>query len=393
MTVQLTAAIPSNTVVGVDIRSFRGAQGGCEHFITIDAPADMDFSGQVKVIEARYAQALLMLGLDADTAIFRRIFLSDSVNQIALLQDRELVCDADVAVSVIQQPPLTGAKIAMLAYHLDDRAPIAKRRLSPKHLLVEKSGNRHLWTTRLCAGGKVGQAEAENQTREVFDNLVSALGDQGGSLRDHCVRTWIYVKDVDVFYQDVVKSRTELFLEQGLTADTHYISSTGIEGACAHQFDVVVLDAYSALDLSPRQMSFLNDFDHMCPTQDYNVTFERGTRIAYNDRAHHFISGTASIDNAGNVLHLGDVIAQLDRALINVDAILKSGQSSLDDMMYWIVYLRDPSDYAKVKAHLDDRFPDVPTMIVRGPVCRPEWLIEIEGIAVAPMDEPSLPSF
>ena len=59
----------------------------------------------------------------------------------------------------------------------------------------------------------------------------------------------------------------------------------------AHRYDTVLMDAYSNLDLLPEQISFLNDFDRLCATKDYNVTFERGTRVAYADRAHHFISG------------------------------------------------------------------------------------------------------
>ena len=117
------------------------------------------------------------------------------------------------------------------------------------------------------------------------------------------MRTWIYVKDVDVFYQEMVAARTALFEQHGLTRDTHYIASTGIEGACAHRYDMVLMDAYSILGLQPGQVSYLNDFDLLCATKDYNVTFERGTRIAYADRAHHFISGTASIDTAGKVVH------------------------------------------------------------------------------------------
>ena len=123
------------------------------------------------------------------------------------------------------------------------------------------------------------------------------------------------------------------------------------------------------------------------------MTFERGTQIAYADRSHHFISGTASIDSAGEIVHRGDVLGQLERALLNVEALLRSRDACLDDMMHWIVYLRDPTDFARVDRYLSKRFRDVPVLIVQGAVCRPEWLVEVEGIAVAPNDDPNLPSF
>ncbi len=123
------------------------------------------------------------------------------------------------------------------------------------------------------------------------------------------------------------------------------------------------------------------------------MTFERGTRVAYGDRAHCLISGTASIDAAGRVVHRGDVARQLDRALENVAALLADGGAGLDDLTHLLVYLRDPADHARVLAYLDERLPDLPTVILHGPVCRPEWLIEVEGVAVADIPHPALPPF
>jgi enamine deaminase RidA (YjgF/YER057c/UK114 family) len=273
------------------------------------------------------------------------------------------------------------------------RSPLVKRRLSSKHLLVQQKGQRHLWSTRLCTCDTETSNSPEKQTREIFDYLIHALREHGANLRDHCVRTWLYMKDVDVFYKGMVDSRRELFTKHGMTGDTHYIASTGIEGACAHRFDLVSMDAYSNLDLVPAQMSFLNDFDCLCATKDYNVTFERGTRIAYADRAHSFISGTASIDKDGDVVHPGDVTLQLERALDNVEALLRSGAATLADMMYLIVYLRDPADFLRVDEYFRNHFPDLPVLIVQGAVCRPAWLVEVEGVAVTGNNDSTLPLF
>ncbi len=201
------------------------------------------------------------------------------------------------------------------------------------------------------------------------------------------------MKDVDIFYRGMVDSRRALFAEQGLTGATHFIASTGIEGACAHRYDVVAMDAYSNVDVEPKQVSYLNDFDKLCATKDYNVTFERATRVAYADRAHIFISGTASIDAAGEVVHLGDVRRQLDRALENVDSLLRAGSASLADMTHLIVYLRDPSDFARIDGALRERLPDLPLIVVQGAVCRPEWLVEVEGVAIAKNNDATMPRF
>ncbi len=380
---------------GIASRSFAGAGGVREHYITIDTVPELPFAEQLDVVERRYAVAREALGLRPDSAIFRRVFVSDVMNQAAHVRDSALFGapeEGPVAVSIVQQAPPQGAKIALLAYHVVSTAPIAKQELAHNHTLVEMGGRRHLWSTRLSAADNAPASAAE-QTRDVFGNLIDALTGQGGTLREHCVRTWIYLKGVDVFYQDMVESRTDLFRRHGLTSDTHYIASTGIEGACAHRYDIIAMDAYSVLGLTPEQISYLNDFDALCATKDYGVTFERATRVAYGDRAHIFISGTASIDDVGQVLHPGDVLRQLDRALVNVEALLRAGKANLGDMMHLTVYLRDPSDYVAVQRRLTERFPDLPMLIVQGAVCRPEWLIEVEGVAVVANQAPGLTAF
>ncbi len=373
-------------------QSFHGVTGGDEHFLSVQAPEHLDFKEQIAFVRERYREAQDKLGLSRDTVVFQRIFLSDVLNQASYVRESDLL-DESVAVSIVQQPPLQYSKIALLAYHVKSSEPMTKHRLSPKHLLVKKRGARHLWSTRLCTCDSETTNSSEKQTDAIFEDLIGTLENNGANLRDHCVRTWIYMKDVDVFYKGMVDSRRDMFSRQGLTGDTHYIASTGIEGACAHRHDLVSMDAYSHLDLVPGQISYLNDFDRLCPTKDYNVTFERGTKLSYADRAHYYISGTASIDNSGDVVHLGDVVLQLERTLENIDALLKSGSATINDMKYMIVYLRDPADYLRINERLRHRFPDMPILIVQGSVCRPAWLIEIEGVAVTANDEPKLPSF
>ena len=380
----------------ITVKSFAGRTGGAEHYITVEPSDDGDFASQLESVARQYAEAVRARGLSPDSAIFRRILVSDVLNQAEAVNASPLVKDpaaGPVAVSLVQQPPLPGHKIALLAYHLDGDVSIAKSLLSPQHMVVRKAGIQHLWSTGLRGGGTDPGVSGFNETSIVFRQLIETLAEQGGTLAADCIRTWLYVKGVDVFYQDVVDSRIGIFERHGLTRDTHYIASTAIEGAGGGRYEVVTMDAYSVLGLSPEQISYLNDFDLLCATHDYNVTFERGTRVGYADRAHHFISGTASIDHVGDVVHRGDVLRQLGRALENVEGLLRSGGATLADMMHLTVYLRDWTDYGRVRDCLHERCGGLPTLVVQAPVCRPDWLVEIEGIAVAASDAPSLPRF
>ncbi len=94
-----------------------------------------------------------------------------------------------------------------------------------------------------------------------------------------------------------------------------------------------------------------------------------------------FISGTASIDKHGAVVYEGDVVRQTGRLLENIGALLKDGDATMNDIQYFIIYLRDISDYQTVEHLMQQFYPQIPHIIVEAKVCRPGWLIEMECIA------------
>lgn len=377
-------------------RCFQVTHGEREHFFVITAPGDIGLKEQIEYIESHYESKIRALGLTMQTAVFRRLFLSDELNQIKSVRQSQLACDPQghpVAVSIIQQPPIPYAKIAFLAYHIESNKPLSSQRLSPSHVLIRKNRLGHLWSTNLCAKDTDKSLSVSKQTESVFTDLINGLSLAGGDLYENCIRTWIYVRGIDMFYQYMTEKRRALFEQQGLTGNTHFIASTGIEGACADRHDLVMMDAYSILGLKQEQVSYLNDFSMLCPAKNYNVTFERGTRVSYADRSHYFISGTASVDNQGKTLYSGNILKQLDRTIENISSLLQAGGAALSDMMYIIVYLRDPSDFDCVKEELGKILPSIPMIFVQAAVCRPEWLIEIEGVAVKAQNQPTYPLF
>ncbi|MFQ3270306.1 MAG: enamine deaminase RidA (YjgF/YER057c/UK114 family), partial [Lentimonas sp.] len=213
------------------------------------------------------------------------------------------------------------------------------------------------------------------------------------SFKDDCIRTWFYVKDIDYNYQGVVEARNQFFDELGLTPETHYVSSTGIEGREANPKTSVMMDAYSVGGLSQEQIRFLEAPTHLNPTHEYGVTFERGTSVDYGDRRHVLISGTASIDNKGEILHRNDVGKQTARAVENIIALLNDTHLSMQDVTHMIVYLRDLSDISTVKHFFDENHQDIPKVFVLAPVCRPGWLVEIECMAIASVENPTYLAF
>ncbi|MEE1288891.1 MAG: Rid family hydrolase, partial [Bacteroidaceae bacterium] len=106
-----------------------------------------------------------------------------------------------------------------------------------------------------------------------------------------------------------------------------------------------------------------------------------------------YISGTASIDNRGEVVHVGDIRKQTLRMWENVEKLLEEAGMTMEHCAQIIVYLRDTADYKLVNQMFAERFPEIPTVITLAPVCRPTWLIEMECIAIRENINPQYADF
>ena len=65
----------------------------------------------------------------------------------------------------------------------------------------------------------------------------------------------------------------------------------------------------------------------------------------------------------------------------NVEKLLEEAGNDWSDVKQILVYLRYADDYSVVAPMFKGKFPDTPYVILLAPVCRPDWLIEMECIA------------
>jgi enamine deaminase RidA (YjgF/YER057c/UK114 family) len=180
----------------------------------------------------------------------------------------------------------------------------------------------------------------------------------------------------------MVNERRKIFEEHGLTPETHFIASTGIEGRYTNPKSLTLMDAYAIEGIKSGQIRYLHAPTHLNPTYEYGVTFERATSVDYGDRRHVFVSGTASINNKGEIMYPSDILKQTERTFENVGMLLQQAETQMSDVMQMIVYLRDIADYTLVSEYLETHYARTPYILVLAPVCRPGWLIEIECIAI-----------
>ena len=380
--------------VTVSMSRFVGQSGVAEYHLTARPTEYGSIEDQLGWVASAYRKALDSVGLDMRTAILRRFTCSDLSNQASALESNPFsnprAPDTPCAVSWVGQSPFPPAKVTLWAYHVSDPGGELDKFQKDGSFTLRRGKLAHHWTTGVTCPGKESPYD---QTWEIFQEYEKFLQAGGMSLADNVIRTWFFVQNVDANYHGLVDGRREFFSRRGLTPQTHFIASTGIEGAHANVAAKVTMDAYAVSGVQPEQIAFLAAPDHLSPTHIYGVTFERGTSVAYRDRKHVIISGTASIDHQGKILYPGDVSRQLDRALENVEALLAKAGATLKDMAVFIVYVRDPSDHAFAWRRMRERFGDAPMEVIVAPVCRPGWLIEVEGKAVTPSFCSALPAF
>lgn len=369
--------------------SFKTQDGTEEFYLTVETKEDFSFAHELDGLYESYMAAEEKCGLSKDTLIFSRFYVSDIANQKETLRKSKIFNELrSGAVSVIQQCPVYGGDINLLVYHIrtKDCCPLSKDIFTYDNenrrngALIHGNYYNLLWIANFYG---IGDFDSYKQTNEIFKSFNSVLHDNGMTLLDNVIRTWVYVRDVDNHYKGMVDSRKAFFEQNGLTPATRYIASTGIEGFSKEVNSLVAFDAYAIGNLKPEQIVRMEAPENLSPTIKYGVTFERGTRVKFGDRSHLHISGTASIDKHGEVLYPADVRKQTQRAIDNIKALLVPHGTALKDMAYLIVYVRNLKDRKKVKEILDKEIPaGIPYLLLEGAVCRPAWLVELEGIAI-----------
>lgn len=371
MTIERT--ITSNNAL-IELFQFQGKSETIEYHAYIHATNSLlSFQEQLQSL-AKAAKDLLSLAHQGTKCFMARCHVSDAANQSDTIKNI-LSPILNSTVSIIQQPPLDGTKIALWIYAVSN---VEKEYINGISKLYH-NGYKHYWTT------EKGNSEDSTyqQTVSLLDNSSNMLKNEGMSISDNCKRTWLYVNDIDNHYADVVNGRNDVFDREKLTEQTHYIASTGIFGYTGKRGVNVKLDTYSIKGLQTDQTQYLYALSNLNRTSEYGVRFERGVAIKYGDRTHAYISGTASIDNMGNILYTNDIKKQTQRMWENVEALLAEVDMHLDeDVAMMTVYLRDMADYNIVKVLFEKRFPTRPKAIVLAPVCRPGWLIEMECISI-----------
>ncbi len=117
--------------------------------------------------------------------------------------------------------------------------------------------------------------------------------------------------------------------------------------------------------------------------------FSRGIRVDLGNAVILFISGTASIDENGKSIHIGDFQKQTERVYFNIKKLLESEGATWKDVVKTTVYIKEIDKYydefnkIRINFFKDEGVDPYPASVgVQATLCRPELLIEMDAIAI-----------
>lgn len=215
----------------------------------------------------------------------------------------------------------------------------------------------------------------DTTAREVYAKLIADVRAAGFP---YFVRMWNYVGSINAFdngrerYQLFCAGRHDAFVAAGYHHDVDLpaASAVGMPGRGLVTYFMAAREAGVQVE-NPRQIAAY----HYPP--QYGVkspSFSRATM--WKDIV--YVSGTSSVVGHETV-HEGDVVAQLEETLRNIDIVLGQTGRTLSDVTIAKTYVRDPADLDAIASRLADVFPS--NLYLHSDICRADLLLEIECIA------------
>ena len=124
---------------------------------------------------------------------------------------------------------------------------------------------------------------------------------------------------------------------------------------------------------------------------DKPSSFSRALTFEIGGTSMMLISGTASVDERGDTVHVGDFRAQLWRTFRNITELLEAERMTWHDIVRTTCYIRDiERDYDAFNEVRTEFYewlglePLPASTAIQARICRSDLLVEIEAIAVRP---------
>jgi enamine deaminase RidA (YjgF/YER057c/UK114 family) len=379
-----------------DVRVAFASERGVRHlFATTTSGPGM---AAVRAVESLASAGAAIRSIAAGAAIVQQVLFVADPDLIGPCRRALLGGEAPVP-QVIPQPPADGSAVAAEVWAVaPDAGPVAVEHPGPGLVRVRREGGDWLVCGPVEPAG--GSPSVHDLGTAAFAAMRALLAAQGVPF-ERVVRTWLYLGDIvgpegdTQRYKELNRARADVFADLPFGTDTGFPASTGI-GSDGRGLVTSCLalqaggGAVRAVALeNPRQTAA---FDYTERYSPQSPKFSRAMAVASGDDALIFISGTASITRS-ETRHVGDPAAQTRETLDNIEALISGSNlrrhgvpglaCGLADLGVARVYVKRPGDYEAIRRVCEARLGPVPVCYTIADVCRPELLVEIEGIAFA----------
>lgn len=396
---QAPAPVPGDCNLGASCSTMvrRTAGAAADHLFVTCRPLPGPVEQQAEALYEALLDVLASEGAGADALASETLFFRHIDEDFTIVRDarRRAVGHAREggATTFIGQPPLSQgvdvelSAVAMIPHHPASAQAGEVHTTADCHCHACEDGVRARVVeigrqTCLFAGSIVGcGAGPIEEASDMFRAAETLLHEAGMSFAD-VVRTWIYMRDIDRDYANLNHARREFFRSRGIGRKPASTGVQGIPASGAHHFS---MSMYAVRSPQPLQREIMST-----PTLNeawtYGADFSRGLRLLDANNDTLYVSGTASIAEEGQTVHVGHFKAQVERMLQNVASLLAAQGASFANVASAVTYLKDPEDAPMLRRILRSRgLQDIPHALVQAPLCRPELLCEMEAVAVLPL--------
>jgi len=343
----------------------------------------------------------------------QNVFVADAADAPAIRRLFEAYFGEEMPLTIfVVQPPCDGAALAVEAWAISTRK-VSVAHLGPHLVTVEHDGLR--WVHASAGTLRRAGLTAFQQAEQTFASLDKTLHAVGVPFRD-VVRLWLYqggiteVEDGVERYRELNRGRTDFYrhvefpsnpLARHANGSGMYPASTGI-GTGEHGLVLTALAIQTSRDdvevLSLENPHQISAFDYPAEYSKKSPKFSRAMAIRIADHVTTWVSGTASIV-ASETVFAGDIEKQTHQTLENIENLIAGENFSrqgwadagatLDDLAKVRVYVKRAEDYEKCRAVCEERLGTIPAVYALANVCRPDLLVEIEGVAFSSIQKQS----
>jgi enamine deaminase RidA (YjgF/YER057c/UK114 family) len=141
---------------------------------------------------------------------------------------------------------------------------------------------------------------------------------------------------------------------------------------------------------TPNQSSAPGIVQHLNPeTLHHNPAFSQAVAVSGAVKT-VYIGGQNAVDASGAIVGQGDIAAQTEQVMQNIQAALAAGGANLEHVIKWNLYLVQGQPLQpgfEVFQRIWNRRPNPPaiSMAMVAGLANPDFLLEIDAIAVVPL--------